>query len=944
MTPRRDKTLNRTDPRPVEGEILPDLYRALVDSAADAIFVKNPEGRYIMVNPAMTKLFDRESEEMLGLTDADLFDDSFGAQIEREDSRVLAGEQMEEERSRVIAGETRWFRVLKVPLRNADGVITGICGVAREVTENHRLVEELQDFSDRYQAVAAQIPGMIFSYIRHPDDTRTSLYRSPGLEGILGPRLGAGVRSNEIDFRDLIHPDDLDRVLEMHEELDSGHLINDLEYRVLDDSGKYRWVHGKARGIPQPDGSVRWHGLLLDIDNHEHMRLELGQISSRLQALADNLPGAVFSYVRHPDGDRSLRYLSSGAVRILGEGLTKKLEENFNHFDDLVHRDDRWLLSEGVVKAYTGQLSYDVEYRLRNEDGNYRWVNSRARGTRLANGEVFWQGILLDIDGRKRMEAELRETTDRLRSLADGLPGIVYSYIADVEDRRTVLYLSTGLEELIGPESAKRILMDDDFYDTLIHPDDREPRRPQASEGDPGRIVIDHEHRLLTDSGDYRWVHTLAYGYHLGMGNILWHGILLDVDARKSTEEQLHEANAKLRLYSTSLEASNRSLNEAKADAEAAARAKGQFLANMSHEIRTPLSAVLGFTEILVDRLEDPANIESLEVIQKNGQFLLSIINDILDFSKIEAGRLSVAKENFDPAEELRGVAEVMRPHAREKGLGLRLEFADILPPTLRGDANRLRQILFNLVGNAIKFTSEGEVVVRSCLSLGLQPQFCVEVIDTGVGINFEEVQKLFEAFVQAESHDSRTYGGTGLGLTISKHLTEMMGGEIEVESGREGGSCFRVLLPLDDISETESAQEPQEPLPAPGRLSARILVAEDNVANQRIAEAILQKAGCEVAIAADGRIAMDMERAAREAGEPYDAILMDIQMPVMDGIAATRALRAAGCRMPIIALTAHALEEDRHRCLAAGCNEHCGKPIDRNELIGKLAREIGDS
>ena len=941
MSHRSEKGEARADLPSADREILPDLHRALFDSAADAIFVKSPDGRYVMVNPAMAALFDRSTEEMPGLTDGDLFDDTFNVVIDQEDARVLAGEHVEEERSRIIAGKTRWFRVLKVPMRGEGGDITGICGVAREVTENHRLMAELQDFSDRYQAVVAQVPGVIFSYIRHPDDSRTSLYRSPGLEGLLGPVTGGGVRRNEIDFRDLIHPDDLEKVLEMHEEPETGHLINDLEYRVRDDSGQYRWVHGKARGIPQPDGSVNWNGLLLDIDNREHIRTELSQVSSRLQALADNLPGAAFSYLRRPDGTRSLRYLSSGAVRILGEGLTQRLEENFDQFNDLVHRDDRWIIAGEATRGPGERLSYDVEYRLRNEDGLYRWVNARARGTRLANGESLWHGILLDIDGRKRMEAELRETTDRLRSLADGLPGIVYSYIADAEDRRTVLYHSQGLESLVGPENALRILQDDDFFDSLIHRDDREGWLPVPCEEDPERLMVDHEHRLLTDTGGYRWGHTLAYGYPLGAGAVLWHGILLDIEDRKRAEENLRAANAQLRIYSTSLEASNRSLAEAKADAEAAARAKGQFLANMSHEIRTPLTAVLGFADILAGRLDTEENTEAIEVIRSNGRFLLTIINDILDLAKIEAGRLDVARFEFDPARELRDVAELMRPRAEEKGLELHVTFDATLPSTMRGDPTKLRQILINLIGNAIKFTEAGEVAMHACNG-NTESTLCVEVTDTGVGIDGDEVHKLFEAFVQAENHDSRAYGGTGLGLAISKHLTEMLGGRIEAESREGGGSLFRVLLPIDERPEPARRLPPESaPAVAPDRLEARVLLAEDNRTNQRIVESILGQVGCQVELAADGRAAIEMVAAAGKAGRPFDAILMDIQMPVMDGLAATRALRESGCDLPIIALTAHAMDEDRQRCLDAGCDEHCAKPIDREELLGKLASRI---
>ncbi len=403
-------------------------------------------------------------------------------------------------------------------------------------------------------------------------------------------------------------------------------------------------------------------------------------------------------------------------------------------------------------------------------------------------------------------------------------------------------------------------------------------------------------------------------------------------------------------VFGREIEARKRAEAELKAATEAAvsaSEAKSHFLANMSHEIRTPLTAILGYADLIADPRQTPEErIESIETIRRNGDHLLQVISDILDLSKIEAGRMVLESIPCSPVWVVEDVASAVRARASRKGLVLSIEYEGSIPQTITSDPTRLRQILLNLVSNAVKFTESGEVKIRVRLrGESAAPRIEFEVADTGIGMSSIELERIFEPFSQGDESTARRFGGTGLGLAITRRLCELLGGEIRVESERESGSRFIVshatgaLGARVDDTPRERAAEPTET--AETELVGRVLVAEDGPDNQRLVRTILSKAGLAVDIAENGRVALEMVRTAELADAPYDAVVMDIQMPVMDGHAATRALRSAGFTRPILALTAHAMSTDRDRCLASGCDDVATKPIDRRALLALLAHHL---
>ncbi|MBX2987131.1 MAG: response regulator [Bdellovibrionaceae bacterium] len=531
--------------------------------------------------------------------------------------------------------------------------------------------------------------------------------------------------------------------------------------------------------------------------------------------------------------------------------------------------------------------------------------------------------LISQIKERERQHERTRLELDSLRryqALADAIPHIVWKTTPDGD----LTYCNKGWIDYTGLnlESSARTQWHD-----VLHPDDLKKllKTWLSTMSDGDRFTL--ECRLRRHDGETRWHWINAILERDEYGDVVgWIGTCTDIHDRKIMETKLVDSRMQ---------------------AESASRAKTYFLANMSHEIRTPLNAILGFSEILSNPdLTVSERINSVATIHRNGQQLLHLIDEILDISKVEAGRLEIERKPTDLRELLADLGASLNLKAVEKDLKLVVENIGPFPRWITTDPVRLKQILINLVGNAVKFTRQGEVRVVakwSAAAPGEEAVLRVEILDTGVGIDSRHVEKLFNPFVQADSSTTRTFGGTGLGLALSKRLASALGGDVWLETSElDRGSHFvmEVAAPptsstpfLDHLHQGSVKSAPDVEGAKADLDGARILLAEDAVDNQVLITRFLQMAGARVEIAKNGEEAFE-----KALTGDYALVLMDIQMPRMDGYEATVRLRERGYSRPIIALTAHALKEEKEKSLRVGCDDHLTKPVDRRTLLESVS------
>jgi PAS domain S-box-containing protein len=588
----------------------------------------------------------------------------------------------------------------------------------------------------------------------------------------------------------------------------------------------------------------------------------------------------------------------------------------------LLHPDDLEAARRTYPDLVTGKLlECSLQQRFRRKSGDWAFIEVSVRALRSPDGAfVGTTGNIRDVTESVLAQQRLLERDGQLSLLAQNATDAVF--------RLTLaghcIYASPSAERLLGLDP--RLMVGAHMLDRF-HPDDRDEAEAAFRSMAQGKLetrIVAYRSELVRQPGTFRWLEA-----HLGL-------------VRDPASREPVEVIASIRDISKT-KALEEELRVASARAEHAANAKAAFLANMSHEIRTPMNGVIGFTDLLTTSELKPEQRRYVDMIAESGRAMMRLLNDILDVSKIEAGQMLIADEPLDLPHLLRSATRLMEPVSSAKGLVLDLEIDASVPPLVSGDPLRLRQILLNLVGNAVKFTLHGRVLVRARVLAGNQLRLDVE--DSGVGIDAAQLPAIFDKFAQADVSIARRFGGTGLGLSITSQLVQLMGGRIEVASEVGRGTTFSVYLPLklpQDVPVPAKRSPQSAPTPWSGSRRPRILVAEDHDINQELVLAITARLGVDAKIAPDGEHAIAMIVAARQSGAPFDLVLMDMQMPNIDGLEATRRLRDAGFdarELPIVALTANAYADDIGACVSAGMQHHLSKPVSAQDLAAVLHR-----
>jgi PAS domain S-box-containing protein len=788
---------------------------------------------------------------------------------------------------------------------------------------NEKLRLKARDQLAAKEAANQRILNSLREVVFQTDPSGNWVYLNPAWAHITGFGLDETLGTRALDY---IHEDDQRANMKRLNALvarDEHYFRSQMRFRTKGQG--YRWLEVFARRLDEESGrSAGLSGSLIDITDQKLAQDQLIISEQRLnQALA-----ATASRLWDWDLRTQQPYVDPAWLNSLGYPNASFANSSVEwhkqlHPDDLV----RW---RGHLREHLKRerAELDIELRFRTVAGEWRYGALRGKVVVWDGSRALrMAGTLQDITPRKEAEAAALRQQEMTEQILDQLP--IPVFLKDREgrfvrfNRKFLQYSRFTREQILG----KRI---EEFaspnWSMITHKEDEQAWRT-------GQMVTSERRLNNVDPPIDLLVNRIVI---TSGGESFLLGFSIDISEPRAAREAMQRAVE---------------------SAEAASRAKGEFLANMSHEIRTPMNGILGMTELVLESNLTPGQREDLALVKASADALLTIINDVLDFSKVEAGKLDIEEVPFNLRQFANDTLRSMGLRAQQKGLELRLDLPDNLPATVRGDPGRLRQVLLNLLGNAIKFTQAGTVTLS--LRAGQhEAEHCdieFAVSDTGIGIPSEKRAMIFEPFSQVDGSTTREYGGTGLGLTICRRLVILMQGEIELASEPGAGSTFSFTLPMRLAGahvegqalpqpELQPLVQPLETAPAGAAgdeegAGLRILLAEDNPVNQRLAVRLLERMGHRIVLVDNGQAAVERIT----SGAAYDLVLMDVQMPVLDGLSATRYVRQweqrHGGHVPIIAMTARAMQGDRERCLEAGMDDYLSKPIDSQRLRQLIAQ-----
>ncbi len=911
-----------TEPKRVEESRA--LLASIVESSDDAILSVTLEGNVASWNRGAEALFGYPAGEIVGRHGTVLAPGDRRGEVSRTFAAVSAGAVRHYEAVRLAKDGRRIDVAVTVsPIRNTAGAISGVAYMARDIGARLRGERKLRESEELFREVFAHAPfGMCVSGL----DGRFLQVNAAfcRMLGYAEPDLLA------MSWTGITHPGDPESSIGRMQRLWSEPCgSQETEERFIHSNGNVVW--GRLRISPIRDGAGSPSYFVVHIEDITEHKRALGALSEsedRFRVMADSCP--TMMWVTDTEGGN--QFINRAYREFAG---TTYAEVAAGKWQLLVHPDDAPGYVAAFQRAVREHAPFRAEARVRRADAEWRLLGSYAEPRLSPGGDYLGHvGLSSDITERRRAEQALQSSEEKFRQMAENIREVFWMLNAAGTQ---CLYVGPAYEQIWG-RTCESLYQNPMSWMEAILPEDREPAHAVFERQMAGER-IDSEYRIRTPEGLQRWIRDRAFPVRAEAGELIRVvGIAEDITERKQYEAEIVRAR------------------EA---ADAANLAKSRFLANMSHEIRTPMNGVLGMLQLLLQTSLTTEQRDYAGVIETSGRTLLALIDDILDLSKVEARKITLECVDFDLRRTIEDTVRTQRERAAAKGLAIAWRAAPEIPPLLAGDPHRLRQVLTNLVANAIKFTERGEVALHVRIETqdpakaGAQATLRFAVTDTGIGIGPGQIALLFAPFVQADTSTTRKYGGTGLGLAISKQLVELMGGKIGVDSRAGEGSTFWFTAVFDipsrpaSLSMTEAAIGPQ---PADARADAplglararpggRILVAEDDRTNQRVLLGLLRKLGFEAHAVATGQEAVAALHLA-QAGARFDLVLMDCQMPGMDGFEATRRIRqSGGPDIPIVAVTADAMAGDRERCIRAGMHDYLAKPVEMRQLAEVLAK-----
>ncbi len=676
--------------------------------------------------------------------------------------------------------------------------------------------------------------------------------------------------------------------------------------------GHLYWVNATIVPLRDENGKPNMFiAIRTDITERKLMEANIKSAEARLRRITNAVPGVVFQW-HAKEGDYKFTFVSPRVHQVLGLTSASVMADPELILRQIV-KEERKNVWEAVTESARQGVSWRGEYRVHLPDDSVRWIRNEmnVEPERTADGASIFTGIWQDVTA-------IKEADDRLREVTANIPVAVFQYFVGDDDQFVVTFLSLAIFTICGLQ-PNEVVQNSLLLLDVIHPDDfgafqssiGRPKSGVPSQTLDFRMVHKSTQRVV-------WVHCEAHRRQLPTGDWVWNGYFTDITASKEIAQELQKA---------------------KDEAVAASRAKSDFLANMSHEIRTPMNGVMGMTDLLLDTTLDAEQSEYVNIVKSSADALLRVINDILDFSKIEAGKLLIEQIPFHLGKTVDETLKALALRAHDKGLELVCDIAQDVPQCVVGDPGRLRQILMNLIGNAIKFTAKGEVVLRVGVEVmdDISAQLHMAVSDSGIGIAAEKLDTVFEAFSQEDSSTTRKYGGTGLGLTICARLVEALGGRIWVESEVGKGSTFHftVMVGVD-------AQQAEPSMSMQAFEGLHVLVVDDNAVNRMVLARALQAVSAIVQVAESGATALRLMQSP-SLQQPFDLVVLDAQMPVMDGFTLAAEIRCIPrcAETPLVMLSSSGLKGDAQRAREVGIAGYASKPVSREELVQVLARAM---